>query len=233
MQARGPVSTTVALGLSEDLATSTWNWLGDARRLGLGLSEYMISDLAMLEIARNRTSGVGVRRVSKQTERTVGFDWLWIGAGHGRLPTIYVVRAKKLKLDQSLSYSYGRLRYPAGSKYQMNALQDFAEWLGAVPMYCFYNNRDHYTALMHWHCRLQSPPDITQLGCTLVPLDVVRPIHDGGDRKGSAPSTPAGGLYPGDVCFTLPAEVPAQHGLFDNLFLDWLPCSSAGPGRNL
>ena len=51
-------------------------------------------------------------------------------------------------------------------------------------MYCFYNNVDHYTAGMHWNCSVQLTPDVPQLGCTLVPLDVVRPVHDGRGPKG-------------------------------------------------
>ena len=134
-QTAGPMGNTTALGLFEQLAELTWGWLADARRLGLGFSEDTISDLAMLEIARSGLSGVEVRRVSKQDERLVGFDWLWVVSRPGRLPTIYVVQAKKLKLEHSQAYSYGRLRYLAGSKYQMDALEDFADWLGAVPMY--------------------------------------------------------------------------------------------------
>ena len=142
----GPIGTGAALRLFEHLAASTWGWLADARRLGLGFSEDTVSDLAMLEIARGGWSGVDVRRVSKRSERLVGFDWLWVVSRPGRLPTIYVVQAKKVKLNRSQSYSYGRLRYPAGSRYQMDALEDFADWIGAVPMYCFYNHVDNLTA---------------------------------------------------------------------------------------
>ena len=180
----GPIGNAAALRLFEHLAASTWGWLADARRLGLGFSEDTVSDLAMLEIARDGSSGVDVRRVSKKSERLVGFDWLWVVSRPGRLPTIYVVQAKKLKLDRSQAYSYGRLRYPAGSRYQMDALQDFADWIGAVPMYCFYNNVDLLTAQMHWNCRVQLLPDVPQLGCTLAPLDVVRPVHDSRGPKG-------------------------------------------------
>ena len=171
------LGNVAALRLFEHLAESAWDWLGDARKLGLGFSEDTISDLAMLEIARSGLNGVDVRRVSKRQERLVGFDWLFVISRPGRRPTIYVVQAKKLKLDHSRTYSYGRLRYPAGSKYQIDALEEFANWLGAVPMYCFYNNVDNFTAHLHWHCSVK-PPDVPQLGCTLVPLDVVRQIHN-------------------------------------------------------
>ena len=177
----GPAGHTAVLRLFESLAAATWSWLADARRLGLGFSEDTISDLAMLEIARSGLSGVDVKRVSKRDERTVGFDWLWVVWGPGP-PDIYVVQAKKQKLDRSGTYSYGTLRYPAGAKHQIDALEDFADWLGAIPLYCFYNNVDDDTARAHWHCR--GPRDLPQLGCTLAPLDVVRPIHDGRGRKG-------------------------------------------------
>ncbi len=180
-QALRPYRNTDALNLYESLAALTWGWLHDARRLGLGFSEDTISDLAMLEIGRTVPDRVGVFRVSKLDERLVGFDWLWVILRSGSIPTFYVVQAKKLKLD-SPAYSYGRLKYKAGSHYQIDALEDFADWLGAIPLYCFYNNVDDHTAEMYWNCRIQQPADLSQLGCTVVPLDVVRPVHD---RRGS------------------------------------------------
>ena len=170
-----------ALDLYESLAGLTWGWLRDARRLGLGFSEDTISDLAMLEIGRTVPDRVGVFRVSKLDERLVGFDWLWVISRPGTPPAFYVVQAKKLELESPV-YSYGRLKYKAGSRYQIDALEDFANWLGAVPLYCFYNNVDDYTAESHWNCLVQQPPDPPQMGCTVVPLDVVRPVHD---RNGS------------------------------------------------
>ena len=136
----------------------------------------------MLEIERTVPNKVGIFRVSKLDERLVGFDWLWVIVRSRTAPTFYVVQAKKLKLDQTSAYSYGRLKYKAGSKYQIDALEEFADWLGAIPLYCFYNHVDDRTAERHWNCRIQQPPDPPQMGCTVVPLDVVRPVHD---RRGS------------------------------------------------
>lgn len=180
-QAIGSYRNADALSLYESLAKLTWGWLEDARQLGLGFSEDTISDLAMLEIGRSVADKVGVFRVSKRDERLVGFDWLWVILRSGTYPTFYVVQAKKLKLD-SPTYSYGRLKYKAGSRYQIDALEDFANWLGAVPLYCFYNNVDDCTARKHWNCRVQQAADPPQLGCTVVPLEVIRPVHD---RTGS------------------------------------------------
>ena len=174
LQSLGTLGIPGALALFESLAGLAWDWLGDARRLELGFSEDTISDLTMLEIARLGSNEVRVKRVSKRDERLVGFDWLWVIRRSGTPPIIYVVQAKKLKL-QTKKYSYGKLKYRAGPKYQINALDDFANWVGAVPMYCFYNHVDDRTAGQHWHCR--EPIDVSQLGCTLVPLETVRSIH--------------------------------------------------------
>ena len=177
-QTHGLSRNTDAVSLYESLAELTWGWLRDARQLRLGFSEDTVSDLAMLEIARTVQNEVGVFRVSKPDERIVGFDWLWVILRPRMTPTFYVVQAKKLKLDHTSTYSYGRLRYKAGLRYQMDALEEFADWIGATPLYCFYNHVDDHTARSHWSCRLQRTPDPPQMGCTVAPLDVVRPVHD-------------------------------------------------------
>ena len=178
MQSSGMYGSAGALRLFESLADTVWDWLGDARRLGLGFSEDTISDLTALEIARYPSNLVEVKRVSKRRERFAGFDWMWVIRRPAMSYGVYVVQAKKLRLEQSTAYSYGRLRYPAGGKYQIDALEDFAHWVGAKPLYCFYNNVDDITAQSHWHCCQQQPPDVSQMGCTLVPLNAVRIVHD-------------------------------------------------------
>ena len=171
-----PDSTT-ALKLFESLADSVWNWLADARRLDLGFSEDSITDLTALEIARHLSSMVTVKRVSKQRERYGGFDWMWVIRRPSGRNEIYVVQAKKMKLDQSDAYLYGTLKYRAGKTHQIKVLKKFADWLGAKPLYCFYNNVNDDTAMWNWNCPKQ-PLDISQLGCTLVPLEAVKVVHD-------------------------------------------------------
>ena len=167
-----------ALGLFETLAESAWDWLDHARKLRLGFSEDTISDLTALEIARRASTEVGVGRVSKRKERFVGFDWMWIINRPGGRHAIYVVQAKKMRIDQSKSYSYGRVKYPSSPPYQIDALQDFARHIGAVPLYCFYNNVNGMTVKPFWNC-LRESPSAPQMGCTLVPLKVARLVHDG------------------------------------------------------
>ena len=172
------IGSSRALGLFESLAQSAWVWLGQARRLRLGFSEDTISDLTALEIAKIASDEVGVGRVSKFKERFVGFDWMWIINRPSGQHAIYVVQAKKMRIDQSKGYSYGRLKYPSSPPYQIDVLQDFATHIGAVPLYCFYNNVEGMTINPYWRCR-REPPNAPQMGCTLVPLEVARLVQEG------------------------------------------------------
>ena len=168
-----------ALDLFEHLAASTWDFLDHSRRLCLGFSEDTISDLATMAIARNGSTGVAVKRVTKRQEGIVGFDWMWLVHRPTVPPKCYVVQAKKLHLEPSQKYRYQSLkRRAAAGRYQIDALKDFATWLGATPLYCFYNHVDDQTARRYWHCRQRLPLDVAQMGCTLVPLEHVRLIHE-------------------------------------------------------
>ena len=172
-----------AVGLFESLASSAWDWLGAARQLRLNFSEDTISDLTALEIARRASSQAAVRRVSKYKERFVGFDWLWVirrsGGGHA----IYVVQAKKMRIDQSNTYRYGRVKYPSNPPYQIEALQAFARHIDAVPLYCFYNNVEGLALARYWHCQRERLPSPPQLGCTLVPINIAHSVHNGRIRN--------------------------------------------------
>ena len=172
------IGATRALGLFESLAESAWHWLGHARSLRLGFSEDTISDLTALEIARLVPDEVGIGRVSKYKERFVGFDWMWIISRPRGHHAIYVVQAKKMRIDRLNGYSYGRVKYPSSPPYQIDVLQDFARHIGAVPLYCFYNNVDGITVDPFWQC-LRKSPSAPQMGCTLVPVQLARLVQDG------------------------------------------------------
>ena len=109
---------------------------------------------------------------------------MWVLLRDREAPVVYAVQAKKMKLDHKGNFSYGALKYRIGpDRYQIDALQSFANRTGAIPLYCFYNNVDDWLAEMYSNCRQQKKADIPQMGCTLAPLDVVRPIHDGKGSK--------------------------------------------------
>ena len=178
LRPRGPIGRTRAIKLFESLAELSWDWLGHARRLRLGFSEDTISDLTALEVARRASGEVGIGRVSKRRERFVGFDWLWVIRRPSGRHAIYVVQAKKMRIDRSNGYSYGRLRYPSTPPYQIEALQDFARHIDAIPLYCLYNNVDGMLTNRIWNCRREAL-NAPQMGCTLIPLSLAQQIHDG------------------------------------------------------
>ncbi|MCY4354250.1 MAG: hypothetical protein OXC09_05625 [Truepera sp.] len=167
-----------ALQLFESLAGTTWDWLGHARKVKLAISEDSVTDITELEIATAGLNGIKVTRVTKQEESRYGFDWMWFIGNRDQGYIRYAVQAKKIILNTSGSYNY-RIRHKSGL--QIVALKRFANCVGAIPLYCFYNNVDTSTAVRHWHCFQQ--PDVRQMGCTLVPLDAVEIVHKPGHRK--------------------------------------------------
>lgn len=180
-QFSGAFGYSDAIRLFEELACSTWNLLADAKRLGLSFSEDTVSDLNMLQIARSHVNAVKVSRVTNRQEHFVGFDWMWLVSAPGVGRVIYVVQAKKMRLDNTPSYAYGTLKYPRCPPFQIDVLQKFADKIGAVPLYCFYNNVSNSEVTNHWHCR--DRPDPPQMGCTLVPLGAVQVVHNGDGKR--------------------------------------------------
>ena len=69
------------------------------------------------------------------------------------------------------------MRYPRKPPYQIDALEEFANHIGAIPLYCFYNNVGALPIGPYWHCKREGPNPL-QLGCTLVPIDTARLVHD-------------------------------------------------------
>ena len=172
----GSTDNLSPLELFELLARTTWDWLGYARDLGLGVSEDSITDITSLKIAHTQSKDIHVTKVSKRKEQFVGFDWMWVIRRPGQSLAVYAVQAKKLKLD-SPDYSYGKLKYKTSQGYQLKALRDFANRIRAIPLYCFFNNVPADIARSKWHC-LEQQADVSQMGCTLVPLDWVNNVHD-------------------------------------------------------
>ena len=175
-------STNTPLTLFENIARTTWEWLGEARQRKLSFSEETITDIAALQIAGAALNQVKIAKVSKFEEKRYGIDWMWFIGNPRQGYRRYAVQAKKVTLDTSTNFSYRlrrRVSRMPGSKFQIQRLERFARIARAVPLYCFYNNVDSALATKHWHClRYPSQPDdIRQMGCTVVPLDVVQEVH--------------------------------------------------------
>ena len=184
----GVFPTQAALLLFEHLARTTWEWLGQARDLGISFSEETVTDITALQIAGARLNEIKVSKTTKPQEKRYGIDWMWFIGNRGQGYLRYAVQAKKITLDHSTNYSY-RIRHPIcgirGAEFQIDVLEQFARKARAIPLYCFYNNVHDALAARHWHClsSLQQPDDIRQMGCTLVPLDVIQVVHEPYHRK--------------------------------------------------
>ena len=184
----GMPSTNDALTLFEDIAITTWEWLGQARQLGLSFSEETVTDIAALRIAREAPSQIRIAKATRQDERRYGIDWMWFIGNPGQGYRRYAVQAKKITLDSSANFSY-RLRHRVsripGSEFQIERLEQFARKARAIPLYCFYNNVDPALASRKWHCLVhrKQPDDLRQMGCTIVPLDAVQVVHRPHHRK--------------------------------------------------
>lgn len=181
VSSKGTSSTSIALTLFEDIARTTWDWLGQARQLKLSFSEETVTDIAALQIAGTASSNVKVSKSTRQQERRLGIDWMWFIGNPRQGYTRYAIQAKKITLGPN-KFSY-RLRHRVssipGSEFQIQRLEQFATRAHAIPLYCFYNNVGSALATRYWHCRTypNPPDDIRQMGCTIAPLDAVRTVH--------------------------------------------------------
>ena len=184
----GMSSTNTPLTVFENIARTTWEWLGEARERKLSFSEETITDIAALQIAGGASNQVKVAKASRLEEKRYGIDWMWFIGNPKQGYSRYAVQAKKVTLDTSPNFSY-RLRHRVsripGSEFQIQRLEQFAGGARAIPLYCFYNNVDSVLANRYWHCRVypNQPDDIRQMGCTVVPLDAVQEVHEPHHRK--------------------------------------------------
>ena len=185
----GMFSTNSPLTLFENIARTTWEWLGEARQRKLSFSEETITDIAALQLTGGAASNqIKVAKASRLEEKRYGIDWMWFIGNPKQGYSRYAVQAKKVTLDTSTNFSY-RLRHRVsrtpGSEFQIQRLERFAETARAVPLYCFYNNVDSALAFKYWHCRgyPNQPDDIRQMGCTVVPLDAIQEVHRPHRRK--------------------------------------------------
>ena len=181
-------SNDAVLALFEDLARTTWEWLGQARQLKLSFSEETVTDIAALHIAGAALNQIKVSKTTKQQEKKFGIDWMWFIGNPTQGYIRYAVQAKKVTLDESVNYSYRirrRVKGIPGVEFQIELLEQFARKARAKPIYCFYNNVDQGLATNHWHCLASrnQPDDIRQMGCTLVPLDAIQLVHEPYRRK--------------------------------------------------
>ena len=136
------------------------------------------TDLNLLEIARSRLSTLRVYKATGPVEPLFGFDWEWWIGNNEQGWTRYSVQAKRLDLKTE---KYRSLRHKVGETFQIDLLEKFSRENQSVPLYCFYNALSPTSPEAHWYCPL--PLDKRQLGCTLVPLRIVKTAHEKSKRK--------------------------------------------------
>ena len=156
---------------AERIASETWRRLGRADSLGARLGEETLTDLLVLDmLPHRRMNAFSIHHPTKPQESLVGADLLLCIRYPGGSGRRLALQAKKL-------YSkgrYGALTHKdASGTLQIDKLDRFARWWGAVPAYLLYNHVDPLPShTPHWHCCRAYDP--VQLGCTLVPTWRIR-----------------------------------------------------------
>jgi hypothetical protein len=146
-------------------------------QLDCSFLETTFTDINLLDIAVAQLPTVRVYKAHGTDEPEKGFDWEWWIGRAGRFWR-YSVQAKLLKY---VSQRYHSLRHVVAGRQQIEILEDFSINQGTIPLYCFYNAVSDADAAAGWHCNLLR--ENAQLGCTVVPLDVVRPYTEPWSRR--------------------------------------------------
>lgn len=146
-------------------------------RLNGNFLETTFTDLNLFDIAAAKLPNVQVYKAQGSDEPEKGFDWEWWIGRAGRYWR-FSIQAKLLKLP---SRRYKTLRHFVDGRQQIDILEDFSVTQNTIPLYCFYNSVSEADAEAGWHCALLR--DNPQLGCTLVPLDAVKPYTSAWSRR--------------------------------------------------
>ncbi|HEY4360282.1 MAG TPA: DUF6615 family protein [Bryobacteraceae bacterium] len=154
-------------------AVATHEYLVLANQLDCPTGEETLTDNNLIELMRQQFPNLVIYKARGDDEPTKGFDWEWYIGNDNTGWRRYAVQAKKLNLKTN---KYDHLRHPVNGVFQIDVLDDFARSQRSTPLYCFYNAASAAQEQQHWHCN--RPFAHKQLGCSLAPLQVIKPIHD-------------------------------------------------------
>lgn len=153
--------------LFEMLARMTWRTLERASRNRIQYGEDAITSVNLNAMASSNRLGIVVED-TRVNEASKGCDFeFWIGNNAGGWAR-YAIQAKKLNHSTS---SYIKLGHKVRGQLQMDILENYATVNRAAALYCFYNHSQSHHG---WNCGLQT--DSAQLGCSVVPVAVVRAL---------------------------------------------------------
>jgi hypothetical protein len=151
----------------ETLAADTWDRLYDSYQYDCPQGEETITDVNLLDIARNTDDTVLAYKTNRNEESVSGVDWEWWIGTRGRWRR-YAVQAKRL----SISAGYPRVDHVNQHGAQIHLLARYARLNHCVPLYCLYNYPSTTPVqAAHWHCC--DKYDEVQFGCTVTPLNVM------------------------------------------------------------
>ena len=157
----------IAKTMLEIIAEQTWRRLRDAARYGVQFGEETVTNLALLDLQRNRAHRMVFVQTPKAIEKVSGTDFEWWIGSKGRWIRM-AVQAKKLDVPKG---KYTQLRHKVRTTLQIDLLKTYAKRNRALPVYALYNftKLSNYSSV--WHCG--QAVDCHQLGVTLAHISVM------------------------------------------------------------
>ena len=172
--------------VAELISEDTWHRLQQSWSLGIRLGEETLTDLLLLDLARDAPWGLQLSQTTKSQEAHRGTDLEILVSTKSGGFVGFAIQAKKLYPTKYTDDGgiYKNLNSKVGNTdlRQIDVLERYSQRVGAIPFYLLYNFVDEYgLAKRSWHCCKKF--QIEQLGCTLVPSWRVRQaINERGGR---------------------------------------------------
>lgn len=176
-----PSRTNPPREVMEYLADEVWQRIADGERLGISQGETSITDHLLLEIARLGDPRFKVMKTSIIKEAEQGTDWEWWVGSPSAGWLRYAIQAKRFNLQTG---TYDKLNHTIGKNHgrQLDVLKNYASKNNAIPAYCLYNHATEADYGPFWHCGV-TPPEPTQLGCTISGLPQVEAALNGRGQR--------------------------------------------------
>lgn len=162
--------------LLDRLSCDTHNRLQAAALFSCSQSEETITDIVLLDIAKDLRTAVVAEKTNKRQESDSGVDWEWWIKAGARPWLRMAIQAKKL----SERGEYPRIHHANNNGLQIDMLARYARRNRVRAFYCFYNYfPEEPTRARHWRC-CDPSGGLDLLGCSITPIATVRRLTRGG-----------------------------------------------------
>lgn len=155
----------------EKLTTELWETIDLANKLNTKYGEETITDILLLELAKQRNYNLRIIQTPKNIEKDKGTDWEWFIGSQNYGWTRFAIQAKKAD-PNSKKGNYNCLSHIVGTEEQHEILLRYAKVNNAIPLYCFYNYFPKANEKEHWHCKKSYNQKL--LGWTISTVDNVK-----------------------------------------------------------